>query len=101
VKHLNEICDFCASDDPTWEYPCLDFNIPEISSTSAGSWLACHECQHVIEKEDVDAIVARALHGVMVPPQAEVDVKQFLSILYDAFMRHRNGHPKRLECTKN
>lgn len=44
------ICDFCSSLQPSVEYPCPDFTLPENPTyRSEGAWLACAECAVLVD----------------------------------------------------
>lgn len=60
-------CDFCAGATPAWGFGCDDFETPAhtgeglLIHRSIGGWAACPACKALVEADDVEGLVARAL----------------------------------------
>ena len=94
-----EVCDFCTGPDPTWEYPCQDFQSSPFA-TSLGSWAACEACALLIEAGDWDELRDRALAGAPKIPSIAPDDPRSLTIMaeiHQEFRANRNGERKRYE----
>ena len=64
--HPRPRCDFCDSEQPTWELPARSFILPGLSSgpvedASHGNWAACDRCAQLIERNQWTALRRRAL----------------------------------------
>lgn len=48
-----EVCDFCLTPEPTWEYPCGPMSFPSMHpddvNASDDEWAACDTCHELIE----------------------------------------------------
>lgn len=62
------VCDFCAATPVAFAYPCGLVLIASELGTHATSdpWSACLECHALIEADDRDALVQRALSNFLV-----------------------------------
>jgi hypothetical protein len=60
-----DVCDFCSSDKPAWEYPAADCIVspPEdpVPHQSIGGWLACDECAALIQRNEWTKLARRSL----------------------------------------
>lgn len=58
-------CDFCSTLNPTRVYPCTSFDIhaivPMNPLLSGTDWLACEECAALIDGDDREGLVERAV----------------------------------------
>jgi hypothetical protein len=68
VRAGDNICDFCSDAKPERVYKSPDFTMdeshPEIGvpgMRSKGAWIACLACAALIDKEDWDGLVLRAV----------------------------------------
>lgn len=64
--HPRPRCDFCDSEQPTWELPARSFILPGLSSgpvedASHGNWTACDRCAQLIDRNQWNALRRRAL----------------------------------------
>lgn len=74
-------CDFCASVEIVWQYPCRTFTIAALEWTSGGLFVACVMCALMIEARAWADLVTRC---VMAGQVAELPVDQILG-LTDAY----------------
>lgn len=89
-------CDFCFAQDPAWRYPCRSFDLPNTPGyASYEDWAACDKCHDVIEKQDIDMLVRRAMkHSPSIKNResaASRVLRRALKELYLNFFRSRNG----------
>lgn len=96
-----EVCDFCMTPNPTWEYPAgeVEITVNPVITNSDDSWGACDECHKLIEAGDMEALavrsdsVQRALH----PPNDEYyypprnAARRMLIEHFSRFMAARTG----------
>lgn len=56
-----EVCDFCLTPGPTWEYPAAPMEIVghPLIDRSDDEWGACDECHRLIEAHNIGALVER------------------------------------------
>ena len=73
--HPRPRCDFCDSEQPTWELPARSFILPgpilpmslpgtssgPVENASHGNWAACDHCAHLIDRNQWTALRRRAL----------------------------------------
>jgi hypothetical protein len=86
------VCDFCCSDQATWDFPCRDFMHP-VGAMSKGSWAACDECKTAVEeKRYVELANAAARRATVRFPDASVLV-QYNILFYMGFDKNRLGPP--------
>lgn len=88
-------CDFCSSQEPAWRYPAATF-LDAVGSVSQEDWLACDECQELIEAEQRDALARRAMHCIGMRPDKFRAEFAFCKDLHDRFWRARLGSPYRI-----
>lgn len=99
-------CDFCNEDDPMWMIPARDFSLPEafgpLSPGSLGNWSACETCKRLIESDQWNRLVTRAIESVArthhVPPGA-LDPAP-LRQLYRLLRKNITGAPQALPTPK-
>jgi hypothetical protein len=88
-------CDFCREPRPAWNYPCVDYTLPDGKSRSTGAWAACEVCHGLIEADARVALARRsaasflARHGIAPPLEAFVETQA-------GFFTHRTGPGERL-----
>lgn len=56
-----EVCDFCLTPNPTWEYPAAPMEIVghPLINRSDDEWGACDDCHRLIEAHKIGALVER------------------------------------------
>lgn len=55
-------CDFCSQDSPAFYFPAGDFRVPGMADRmSAGNWCACTTCCSLIESNQWNLVIHRAL----------------------------------------
>lgn len=93
------VCDFCATPNPSWEYPAGPFVAPTpsfptpVDYASADSWGACDKCHALIEADDIKGLVDRAMEH---HPQVTLLPKKMRPLLRDDIERfHRRFLAKR------
>jgi hypothetical protein len=98
------VCDFCASTQPTTDYPCADFRIGTLvmqhedgrieaqDHWNRGGFLACHECSRLIDLGQYAALVRRMtrLWRVKHPEAGDPDQDAFITCVA-GFAKHRQG----------
>ncbi len=57
-------CDFCSGPNPCWSYTATDFTVLQVL-VSQGSWDACDECAALIERNDREGLVVRAVNALI------------------------------------
>jgi len=107
-------CDFCMSEENViWKYDAKDYKtgIAEEQKLiggleSIGAWAACDICSSMIECEDWDGVIKRALKYSManmdLPSIArgivtEKLMRSFLETLYSGFKQMRVGERERIK----
>jgi hypothetical protein len=69
-----DVCDFCSSDKPTWDYPAEDCIISPAGDPtpqhSIGGWLACDECAALIQRNEWTKLARRSLSLVSTAREA-------------------------------
>lgn len=57
------ICDFCSSPNPSYQYPCKTFQIPDVIPPYIFNqeWAACEICRELIEDEDYGRLLNRSM----------------------------------------
>jgi hypothetical protein len=97
------LCDFCSSTEPTWLYPCADFDIDDLNG-SDGDWLACAPCAAAVELGRTHGMVVLAQRVIdhvwpEGPPSAEdlLEIGLFLWRLHGGFFDHRTGPRRPIE----
>lgn len=95
-----EVCDFCTCTPVVVGYPCglVMFETPDGIHASDTPWAACELCQPLIEADDRDALVQRALGGFTAEfgeaPEALCAVARvMLRDAHDQFFANRQGEP--------
>jgi len=71
------ICDFCSSSEVRWLYPAQSFSgtligigdheVKTQEFNSIGGWAACNVCHDLIELQDIEGLITRALELHSVP----------------------------------
>jgi hypothetical protein len=96
------VCDFCMGSGVRWRYQAKTFALVssglEFGFESDSGWAACDECSSLIECDDWDSIIKRAM-GYTVPVSGSMFVLQedqksmrySLEFLYDVFKGLRVG----------
>jgi len=98
-------CDFCGKLDPEWMYPAVEFAVQDLGWGSSGGWAACESCSTMIEDDNSDGLVRRALdHSAEVKafrqamggfrPDEWREVVRRTRGVHDDFRRSRRG-PRR------
>lgn len=92
---ITPTCDFCASPNPSWAFPCEDFVIAVIpggpSQGFKGEWAACDTCKGLIEDGDKDGLAQRAF---ALDPDKQNPLPQLLvRQAHNGFFVHRTGPP--------
>lgn len=90
------VCDFCSSHKVKWEFPCEDFQMPQMDWGSENGWAACDECKDLIEADDWDALAQRALDTTASSvlrqyPGLEISLFEHYYALHLQFRKHRKG----------
>lgn len=108
-------CDFCDSEQPTWELPARSFILPGLSSApvdssgpvdscgpvdnaSHGAWAACDSCAHLIDRNQWTALRHRALTAwskAVDDPAQQAVVDRQLGRLYRQLRRNITGPARR------
>lgn len=107
---MNEVCDFCGSRHPLWEYPCDDFMAALIGVTETdvqvteegyeGAWLACDACHGLILVNAWRGLAERSVDAPAVandwrPGEREACIEA-VEDLHKGFRDHRCGEAVRL-----
>lgn len=99
----SEVCDFCMSPEPCWEYPAGYMPIvghPQIDA-SDDAWAACEECHLLLKAHNLGGLVERQLAAAqdvaardprVVTPSASI-VRSVARENLLAFMDARTGPP--------
>lgn len=96
---LEGVCDFCSAPNPRWGYKADNFASPagfdvpsgtEFAYGSAGGWAACDTCADLIDADDFDALLRRALDHINatrppLPPELDAGRRIHLSSIYAQF----------------
>lgn len=93
------ICDFCSSPNPTWRYPCEDFEVlsPPFGVGSVGGWAACDECAAFIEKKDREGLLNRSVDNFIgIEIIGRRQAKQTIKALHKKFFHLRIGSVERI-----
>lgn len=104
VKEIEGVkCDFCSSKNVCVVYLCADISAVfykdiGIDIMSSGNWLACSECENVIDKKDLDSLVERytsmfekyGILGDMREEEKKEAVKSMRSV-YEVFFNRYSG----------
>lgn len=93
-----EVCDFCTGTPTIVRYPCglVVFETPLGTHTSSDPWGACAECAALIEANDREPLVIRALqafvaeHGAQ-PVDVMRDIAAMLTAVQGRFFAARLG----------
>ena len=97
--HPRPRCDFCDSEQPTWELPARSFILPGLSSgpvedASHGNWAACDRCAQMIDRNQWNALRRRALAAWSDradDPTQQTAVERQLGQLYRQLRRNITG----------
>lgn len=84
------VCDLCGDAYPCWDYECPDFSIEHVDFGSWGDWAACQECSELIEKDDYEGLLQRALDN----PAGHADPEYWrrrISPIHQGFRERRVG----------
>jgi hypothetical protein len=92
---VNGFCDFCSDPAPSLELPARDFKLPVAAggTASRGHWSCCGACAVLIEKDEWDRIVERAMqtfariNGV----RPNRTARRATEALYDELRKHVTG----------
>lgn len=84
------VCDFCNAPDPPWEYPAATSEMPLGVGTSLGAWCACDNCRQLIEAEDREGLVSRAVSRYPPDPLA----RQAIEMVQAVFWQARRGESR-------
>jgi hypothetical protein len=86
------VCDFCLTPQVTHSILAGDFRLPDpvpglgtLKQWSRGNWSACDTCAALIQQDDWDGLVARAMKALGV---LDADI---VRALYDALRVHARG----------
>jgi hypothetical protein len=97
-------CDFCSSPDVVRRYQCMDFDSESkdagvlydgvnLDLHSTNYWAACAECAKLVDAEDIDALLERAVKALEVKtrlrPRRYVAFKSHVRHSYELFFKHR------------
>jgi hypothetical protein len=107
------ICDFCSSPLVTKRFACVDFDSasqdagivypdPTAAETgmnlvlaSKGYWAACAPCAALVQAQDLDGLVKRALDELekpkKYPKQFRANVEMHLHHTYQLFFKNKTG----------
>ena len=102
-------CDFCMSEENViWKYNAEDYKTAVVCEgkiagglESVGAWAACDICSSMIECEDWDGVIERALSysmdnlklsGADCPISVKKVLRDFLETLYSGFKNLRIGN---------
>jgi hypothetical protein len=99
-------CDFCSSKNICVSYMCEDIpaefcndNDIGIRAMSSGDWVACSECEEVIDKKDLDGLVKRVMSVFTKKQNVSENEKKELTYglrsLYKVFIEKRSVKEKR------
>jgi hypothetical protein len=106
------VCDFCASPDVHWSYPCRDhqrrvehLNVVmgtagelrtqpvDLDAFSSGGWAACNPCHALIERSDRVRLARRSAKR-LIRSGAPIGLKAAIAHcrgIHDQFWSHRDG----------
>lgn len=59
----------------------------------AGVWGACEECAPLVQQDDVEALLARAMKAYPSTPEKQLEQMTLFRALYVGFLKHRTGSP--------
>ena len=99
------VCDFCSKEgrEEIWSYPCADFIYGiEIAGypkgASKGEWAACQTCHELIEADDYDGLLRRAVDAeIGKSPELSQYRPMFLAMvgeIHKGFRANRTGAPE-------
>lgn len=95
-----EVCDFCTATPVTWSYPCgpVIIDTPLVRHVSTDSWGACDECHALIEADEHDVIVLRAVKKAIaevgpIPESILVTLVESIATVQRQFHAERLGAP--------
>ena len=107
LRSGEEVCDFCMTPNPTWDYPAgeMQITVHHVITNSDDNWGACDECHRLIEANYIDMLVDRCIEVQMqlhppgdtytYPPiQA---MRSRLKLHFRRFMSARTGPATRYE----
>lgn len=86
------VCDFCSAPDPSWEYPAATSEMPLGVGTSLGAWCACDNCRELIEADDREGLISRAVGRYPMPD--EPMMRQAIEMVQQVFWQARRGEVK-------
>jgi hypothetical protein len=101
---MNDVayCDFCNTTNPHKQkvYGCESFSIGIVNAegtksvlqNSIGDWMACETCAKLVDAEDWEAILVRALDKYK--PYERVALSDFIREYHRQFQMHRTNKPK-------
>jgi hypothetical protein len=98
------VCDFCASENPQWEYSAIDFvdgaDTP-IPQRSVGGWLACDPCANCIQQNDWRGLAERGLlnpaAAILLSVTTHEEALSQIEGFHSKFRSHRNRKVTRFE----
>lgn len=97
------VCDFCGSLQPTWTYPCKDYEVfqgvkangEKLVVGSLGHWAACALCHELVERVAKSELAARSVQSMVeMGKWREDDVAEWqerLQMVQDTFWWNRTG----------
>ena len=100
------VCDFCSApgeEEDAWTYPCASFKygieIPGYpKGASKGEWAACQACHELIDADDYDSLLRRAVDAeIAKSPELKKFRPMFLAMvgeIHNGFRAHRTGAVK-------
>jgi hypothetical protein len=99
-------CDFCHDPKPALLFPAKDLTVEELPGTvqangstylSVGGWSACLGCGALIEADDYDALLNRAMErcpAISAEDRNNPDLRKLISGTYAQFRSARTGPPQ-------
>jgi hypothetical protein len=93
---VDEKCDVCFADGPSWVLPARDFQWHPKMPISTGNWALCDECVVIVRQRNWDALYRRAVtsyearHGDLTQPGREL-----LSQMYKMLRENVTGEVRR------
>jgi hypothetical protein len=63
LAHIRAKCDFCFADDPEYILPARTFEVPGGFGGSDGDWAPCGACADLIDRNDWNGLLRRAVAG--------------------------------------
>jgi hypothetical protein len=90
VRAGENICDFCSTPEPKRRFECPSFPmVPGYSSL--GAWMACDTCGSLIDREEWDKLLLRAVDKIYPKYQSAMPRRIFIATIkqsHELFRAH-------------